>query len=365
MALTQRITRHLLVFLLGFGGWFLPLTEAWAEAAVTDMPALLRPTGVSDIRLVPPSKASQQAGYCLLDRVYEKDFRLQLALARDGAINLGLYIPRAGLGSGDSYPVVLQIDQNLRRKVIAEAKTENLLVMNLQKDPAFLTALSSGMQLIAIGELDHTSFALQGLAVGLNDLKICVNDLKAHALDYAAAEVWPESLGALLRTAGLKAMTPLPLNDIPANQRPTDYAWRIGKLVGGVREQLVQPNSKLPLIVKDYNAAFKNKCQGKFVEKSEPAIMAGSVQMQNGTIVCEMTDRSIFVATIHTLTKDGVFTLYLHQGELTEARNAVKARDAIAKTLKSFYAHEALGRPTATKTPPTNATQSHSKQPLR
>jgi hypothetical protein len=322
------------------------LSTLLPPAAQAALPPLLQPMGAGEIRMVPPVHA-HDPGYCLLDRPYEQNFHLHIALQDGDQLQIGMLVPRAGFGGGDSHPMTLQLDDRLQRSGTAKAKTSELLIMNLSTDPNFLATLSQSQQLIVIGAVDHTSFALTGLAPQIDGLRSCVTDLKQRAWEFQAAAAWPQSLAALLAASGLHDAEPVPLTALDVERRPSDYAWRYGQLIGGVREQLVTTPQPFAQLVRGYNEAFREKCQGKFIDRLEPVIQAGIAQLQTGSIVCEMTERSVFVAALYTLTDAGVFTLYIHQGELAQATAAVKARDAMAATLRRFYADDALGRPRA------------------
>lgn len=342
-----------------------------AAGAKNGMPSLLQPEDVWAIRAVPTGDDSS-GGYCLLDQPYENGFRLHFALLDEGPkdaaatddtpeaghLSLGLVVPRAGFGSGDTHDLILQIDSALQRPVRAVAKTGDLLVADIGRDRDFIYALRHGMQLIAIGRIDHTSYALPNLDDAFTHLAACAADLRAKAQDRARAahmlvpEAWPESLGALLRAAGLTGAVPVALGDVPPDLRPADYVWRHGNVLGGVRETQAPDGASLEGMVKFYADAFREKCQGKFTAREGTALGAGMAHMMPGTIACELTDTSIFAALIYVLSRDGVFTLYLNQGEAAAAAQATADRDAIMRTLRGFYADAAKpGTPVAAKKP--------------
>lgn len=147
----------------------------------------------------------------------------------------------------------------------------------------------------------------------------------------------PPALKKLLEAAKLTPVTPLSLEGTPADQRPADVIWQKGKILGGVKERRVPEDKDLAELIGLHMEGLEKKCAGAFSSDIERERRAPDIWTRKAVARCAPRDpksgEPVTVALFFTLAKNGLFTVYTHEGAGAAKAEALKARDALAETL--------------------------------
>lgn len=311
------------------------------------------PSGSWTINAVPDEKGG--FAYCVTESRYESGHVLIVGRTKPGAVNLGLRIPGAGLPTGERWQVALTIDDKLKRDITALSAQPDLLIVSLGTDEEAYGLLGSGRELVLRSTSDRIAFQLKGTKKALGDLKTCADKAGAGFAPPRAPTqaALPETLAAILTAAGMRNVQPVDMSKIPPAERPADFAWRHGSVLGGVRERTVEEGAKLPELSATYVKALTDKCTGKpATSLSEPEALPG-VTLRTGTVDCALENGGqIHVSLVLYRTEARLFTVFFHEAATGDAAIADQARDNIATVIRGL-ASKAPPRPPANQQTPT------------
>lgn len=355
-----------------------------------------------------PVTVQGRVSHCLAEKAYTDGRQVQLAIRRDGRVNLGLTVPGNNLTPQGRYALVLRLDHDKSvRQVTGRALSAVRLAVDLGQDAAFMTALGSAQRLEVQGLRQRTEFGLGGGKVVLGQLDACTakavavsaasrpvppvltspqmkegelasqgaikaekTETKAeigkeekvvsappslpsppHATtpDIQNSEGFPGGVRMLLAKAGLAAARPLDLSAVPEDQRPADISWTLGPVFGGIRERQAPEGVGLQDLIRLYVDAFRQQCQGAFQAPKSRVESLGTLWLATGQVVCATEREKVFVGLLYTLTQDGLFTVILHEGRESDKATVLKARDALGKAVRDVYAGASSRKPARAK----------------
>lgn len=283
--------------------------------------------------------------FCKVESRFEQGHLLLVARNLAGEINLGLGIPGASLPPDQKWKITLTVDGKAKREREAVAPQGDLLVISQGKDEDFYGALMGGSILRIQSDTDNVAFELKGTKKLLGDLKTCADTSgKENSLPPPLPPPplpYPEALTAILSAAGFRDLIPVNFDGIPPGQRPADYAWRVGPLMGGVQEREVISDSTLEELSQGYAGTLKDKCLGQGAISIGPEEALEGVTLRTGSVDCTNPDRKIHVALLFYLTKTKLFTVFFHEGSEPDRAVADTARDNLTNVIR-----------TVAKTPP-------------
>ena len=273
--------------------------------------------------------------YCYAAADFSNGLGLMIARNASGESNIGVIIPNGQLPQGKILPVQVQVDNGQPRMPRAVAAQPDRLVIALGKDDALFDALRTGRVLLVQGPGDKATFNLKKAGKALLEVKSCVDKAVAAGGPALVAKAsLPEALRSLLTQAGLGDITPIPLDNMKPEERPANFMWHLGPIVGGVREGHVDEKTELPTLVNAYSDALKKQCKGDFNFVPDNENKFPAVTIQNAAVTCAMPDKKIYAALLFYLTAKGkIFTVFFHQGADSDKDMAIKARDAIGKVI--------------------------------
>lgn len=334
---------------------FCSLTAAQAAPPQMEVDALMKPDGNLDA--------------CRASSDYTDGKKLTLALKPDTSLDIIATIPNAGLQAGRKYDLTLTLDDANPRRIRAQAVDAETISLALGINPAFRTALSGSKQLaLAAAAGQPMTFPLPAIAGAMKQLKFCLDQNKTaetiqpHPAAAAAPEPkevltpppaakqqqpkqpakaaqqpatdFPEQLAQLLTDAGVGPVEPVPMDDIPEAQRPADYIWAAGKILGGVRERSVPKGHNLSELIGIHTQGLKNKCPGAFRVDINKEQKAGSLTLRTALATCAPPEGAkgdtILVGMMFYLTKKNVFTVFTHEGPQKLKKEVLTARDKLA-----------------------------------
>ncbi|AWK89982.1 hypothetical protein [Azospirillum thermophilum] len=275
--------------------------------------------------------------YCVVEGRFNSGHVLLIARSPKGETNIGIGIPGAELPKGEQWPVKVAVDNKLTRERVAVASGTDMLVVPNGKDEELVTALMNGKQLVVSSASDRIAFTLKGTKKVLTDLKTCVDKAgdvpPINTSTGVKTSRLPPGLVDLLAAAGLRGPELVPMDNIPKDQRPADVAWRVGPLVGGIRERVVEEGAKLDDLSGAFADAMKSRCEGTGTIALNNTEAAGAVSVRTGAVRCELKDGTLHVALTFMLAQGRLFTVLFHEATENDVVLADKARDNLAQVL--------------------------------
>lgn len=307
--------------------------------AAEQSPTALAPQG--DWRVGPVNALDGKFAYCVAENRFTSGHGLIIARNTPGELNIAVAIPGAQLPVDQRWDVKVQVDETVREKV-AVAMQPDLLVVPQGKDEELFGLLQRGRQLAVLSASDRVAFQLKGTGKALADLKTCAEKALPAPTKQAAKPKpqspgktpFPDALGEILTQAGLRDVEPVSFTDVPMEKRPADYAWRIGRVFGGVRERTVGDGATLTALTSEYVDTLKAKCPGTASATLSAAEALQDVEIRTGSVDCEAKEESVHVALTFYLTASRLFTAFFHEGPAADAVTSDKARDNITTVIR-------------------------------
>ncbi len=276
-------------------------------------------------------------GRCQTDLAYEDGRQLRVALSPKDDIDLNLTIPRGGFMLGSHYDLTLTLPPTTTpHKVRATALNGNALQLRLGNDQAFGQELGNS-RAVEVGANGTTvTFAAPAMASAFTALRACLaNNVKDTAAK--AESALPKALQALLATAGMTDVTPLDLSPIPPAERPADYVWQTGALLGGVREREAPKDKSLTDLIGLHLQGLRKKCAGSFTAELGREEDAPDLKLRTAEAVCAQRKKdstpTVAVAALFYLTANGLYTVFTFESDEANNPQALAARDSLRRTL--------------------------------
>lgn len=337
-----------------------------APARGEEAPRMATPVGTWDGG---PVKDGGQA-YCLQRAKYSSGHTLIIGRLRSGSVNVAMTIPGGALPVGERWSVSVRVDGALPRERVATAVNATTLVVTLGLDPDLFTQMRRGKALYIKSAADHIGFAMTGTAKALNALERCAEGLPASpedgkgaassksgegaggaAKDGAAKDgaakgppVFPETLSAILGAAGMTEIQALTFPDLPPEKRPADYAWRVGEVLGGVRERMVPADVTLDALTTEHAEALRARCRGAGSARLSPIERHRDVSIRLGSVDCapgagpDGKGKGVHVALVSYLSEARVFATFFHEVVPENAAVADDIRDRLAAVFRRVAA---------------------------
>ena len=308
-------------------------TKTEPPKAAEQSPTALAPQG--EWRVGPVNALDGKFAYCVAENRFASGHGLIIARNTPGELNIAVAIPGAQLPVDQRWEVKVQVDETVREKV-AVAMQPDLLVVPQGKDEELFGLLQRGRQLTVLSASDRVAFQLKGTGKALADLKTCAEKAEPAPAKTAKAPKmpFPDALGEILAQAGLREVEPVSFTDVPEEKRPADYAWRVGRVFGGVRERTVGGDATLEALTNEYVDTLKAKCPGKANATLSAAETLQDVEIRTGSVDCEAKEESVHVALTFYLTASRLFTTFFHEGPAADAAVSDKARDNITTVIR-------------------------------
>jgi len=281
-------------------------------------------------------------GFCIANYDYPDGRKITLALSPVGQINMGITIPKGGFKIGSHYDLSYILDEESDRKVRAEALDEETLLLQMGSNLSFRKKISRAKTMKVGVSSNMLTFDLPPMDKLIDGLVSCIAAKKntKDAKVAKAESALPETLKALLVTAGFTEIVPLSMEQIPAQQRPADFIWRNGNLIAGVRERIVPQDKTLSDLIGLHMKGLKEKCEGRFRADIGREQTVGGLRVRLAEASCapkdSPDDQGVFVGVLFYLTSAGEFTVFTHECLMENKAESLAARDKLAKTVLSL-----------------------------
>ncbi|MFY8093075.1 MAG: hypothetical protein ACOVN0_06295 [Niveispirillum sp.] len=280
----------------------------------------------------------------------EFDNNLHLIFLRNPAkrVQMVLGIPGAQMPTGQRAALKVSIDGKINRELGAVVSQPNALAIGLGDDAELLKGLTTGSVLTIEVPGDTASFQLKGTTKAMNDLTNCVDQGVAGTLKLPqpTEPVIAPTLAKLLVDAGLSNARAIPIDKIPPQQRPGDYAWQLGdKVLGAVRSfPMGEAAGDFNKVADTYMEQLKKSCEGTYTPSLAAAEKLPAYQVRSGSVSCESQGSKIHVALVMQLIElpkqQGqeqairVLNVFSHESTDAEKAQADAASAGIVKVLK-------------------------------
>lgn len=279
----------------------------------------------------------------------EFDNNLGLVFLREpnAPMHMVLIIPGAQIPPGRRGSVKLSIDNKISRDLAALTQPSALSI-GLGNDAELQKGLTTGNVLTIELPGDAFSFQLKGTTKAINDLTTCVDQGAAGTLQLPkpTEPMIAPSLAKLLMDAGLSNARAIPVDKIPPQQRPGDYAWQIGdKVLGSVRSvPMGDAAGDFNKVADTYMENLKRSCEGTYTPSLAAAEKLPAYQLRSGTVSCDANGTKIHVAVILQLIElpkqQGqeqairVLNIFSHESADADKAQADAAAAGIVKVLR-------------------------------
>lgn len=233
----------------------------------------------------------------------EFDNNLSIVFLREPGtpMHMLLIIPGAQIPPGRRGAVKLSIDNKINRDLAALTQPSALSIA-LGDDAELLKGLTSGNVLSIELPGDVASFQLKGTTKAINELTTCADQGAAGTLQLPkpTEPMIAPTLAKLLIEAGLSNARALPVDKIPPQERPGDYAWQIGeKVMGSVRSiPIGDAAGDFNKVVDTYVENLKRSCNGTYVPTLGAAEKLPAYELRSGSVSCDANGAKIHVAVI-------------------------------------------------------------------
>jgi hypothetical protein len=290
------------------------------------------------------------ADYCVQEARFSSGHLLMIGRTKAGEVNIALGIPGGGLPVGERWKVNVVVDGANPRERVATAAAKGLLVVGMGFDNEFYDRLKKGKTLNLKSSADDIGFQLSGTAKALGELEKCAAGLPASSgqaasgVPGAGATPFPETLSAILGAAGLREVQTLVFPDTPPEKRPADYAWRVGKVLGGVRERNVAPGTDFAETTENYAKALKDRCKGAGVVALGEIERLPGVAVRSGAVDCEGEGGkgAVHVSLVSYLSDAGLFAVFFHEAVPANKAEADDVRDRLAEVFRKVARQEPI-----------------------
>lgn len=291
------------------------------------------------LQIRPVYEVDGSFGFCLGDWKYPDGRDITFALSVEKQLNIGLHIPQGGFKIGGKYDLSVSLDEAEGRRVRAEALDEETLLLQMGVNPTFFKKLRAAKTLSAGAAGKVIAFDLPAMDESLKHLEQCLKD-KAGTRNEKIAKMekaLPQTLKALLVTAGFTDIIPIPLDKVPVEQRPADFMWQTGDLVAGVRERAAPAGKSLSDLIGLHMQGLKEKCEGAFRADLQREQNVNGLVMRQAMASCvpEKGDEAqgLVVSILFYMTPKGGFTSFTHEAPIQAKEQAKVASDRLAQTL--------------------------------
>jgi hypothetical protein len=290
------------------------------------------------------------ADYCVQEARFSSGHLLMIGRTKAGEVNIALGIPGGGLPVGERWKVNVVVDGANPRERVATAAAKGLLVVGMGFDNEFYDRLKKGKTLNLKSSADDIGFQLSGTAKALGELEKCAAGLPASSgqaasgVPGAGATPFPETLSAILGAAGLREVQTLVFPDTPPEKRPADYAWRVGKVLGGVRERNVAPGTDFAETTENYAKALKERCKGAGAVTLGEIERLPGVAVRSGAVDCEGEGGkgAVHVSLVSYLSDVGLFAVFFHEATPANKAEADDVRDRLAEVFRKVARQEPI-----------------------
>ena len=274
-------------------------------------------------------------GFCLADYAYDDGRKFTVALSPENEINLGVTVPQAGFKAGAKYDLTLTPEKSAPQPVRATATAADTLLLRMGNAPVLATALAAAPAIDLLAANGKSlRFVTPDNAALMAALKACNAEHKGKT---HAAPALPEPLRQLLALAGFTTLKVLPLDHVPPAQRPADFVWQVGPVLGGVRERENSGDKTLAELSGLHIAGLKKKCDGAFTAAFDREQSAPGLTLRTAQARCKRQttagERAVSVALLFYQTATGRFTIFMHESAATDEAAAIADRNALRDTL--------------------------------
>ncbi|QJE73505.1 hypothetical protein HHL28_10740 [Aerophototrophica crusticola] len=285
---------------------------------------------------------------CAAAAQFDNNLHLLFLQNPEKKTNLILGVPGAQMPAGQQVMVKVSVDGKVTKEKGAVISQPEAIAIPLADDPDLVRAITAGNVLSIEVPGDTATFQMKGATKALKDLGACIDQAKAGTLKLPAPAQppIPPALAKMLVEAGLKDARAIPIDKIPPQQRPGDFAWQLGeRVLGSVRSfPLSEEAGDFGAISQKYLDQLKQSCEGNFTPNFGNVENLTAYGLRTGTAGCDSKEGKIHVAMTMQLIpvpkQQGqekqvrVLNVYTHETVEAEKARADSANQGIYKVLQ-------------------------------
>ncbi|ACI97958.1 hypothetical protein [Rhodospirillum centenum] len=319
-----------------------PAPQAQAQRAPSKPPEKTGvPQGTWDI--APDVYSDGSFKLCAAENRFDNNLILIMLQGPNKKTNLMIGAPGAQMPPGARFKAQIKIDSKLDKEINGAVVAPELVALNTGQEEEIARGIGTGNVLTVMLPGQGVAFQLKGTSKALSDLSACVDQAAAGTLKLPPPPpAMPPQLAKLLLDAGLKDARALPVDKMPPEQRPGDFAWQIGqKVLGAIRNFPIREEAgDLAKISQTYVDSLAKTCQGTFTPTLGTVETVKQVTFRTGSALCEMKEGKVFVSLVMYLSAQRTLGVFSHEAMESERATAETASAGILKALKEAAAKE-------------------------
>jgi len=286
---------------------------------------------------------------CVTGNEFDNGLHLLFMQNPEKKTNLVLGIPGGRMPPGQRLEAKVSVDSSVSRTRPGVVTQPDAIVVALDSDPELIKAIGTGSVLTVEVPGDAAKFRLRGTSKAMADLTTCVDESLAGKRQMPTPPpVMPPSLARMLVQAGLQDAKAIPIDKIPPEQRPGDYAWQLGnQVIGSIRGFPVGPDAGDMAAVTDrYLEQLQKSCGGTFDKKPANVEDLKNFDVRTVTATCQQGEQNLHVSLVFQLLqlpkREGqqqelrLLNVFTHEGPAAESQVADNAAAGIAKALREL-----------------------------
>ncbi|HZH25723.1 MAG TPA: hypothetical protein VEY95_00925 [Azospirillaceae bacterium] len=334
------------------------LAAGTAQAQTRPQAITLNPQGDWQVRAF--GNQQGQFAHCAAQVQTDNNAAIMVQRRADNETVLILQAQGGGFPTEGQIQAKVDVDGKTTKQLRAVAPQPAALLIG-GVDNELLEAMRRGNRLnIEVGGKSY-GLALKGTGKAIGDLRSCV-ETQGRSLQQAQAgqpagqqggqpqqpaqpqrppiaatrpvTILPPGLIDVLIEAGLQNGVPLPMDGVPRQQRPGDYAWQLGPVVGAIVEVPIPPESNFEAAGQKMMDDLKSGCTADFKPELAATETVGPLQLRTGKFTCATAGGPIHSSLLFYVTPERILTRIMHYVPVGEAAQADRARDAVTKVIR-------------------------------
>jgi len=278
---------------------------------------------------------------CAAENSFDNGLFLIFMASPEKHLNVMIAKQGGGFPPGQRFPITLKIDGKLERQRAGMTASPEVIMTGVGNDQEFIKGIGTGSSLTVEIPGDVTAFQLKGTSKMTADLMACVDKAKAGQIQLPAPPpAIPPQLANILVQAGLRDARAIPVDKLPPDQRPGNFAWQIGeKVLGSVRYfPTTAETGDLAKISKEFVDALGKSCTGTFTPALKDVETLQQVALRTGSATCAQKEGGTvhLSMVMYRSNADGTFAVFSHEAMEAEKAKAEEASTGIAKVLREL-----------------------------
>ena len=318
----------------------------------------LTTTGEWQVGLLPPDQGRFTG--CTAQIRLEGEGALGLQRGADGRNLILLAVPDAGFPVDQPLSARISLDGKASQAINGVAPQPNVAFFG-PVDNEILEGIRKGNRMSLEAQGRTYSVPLKGTGKVVADLRSCVDTQGRGAPQQQAQSGQPQSGGqqqsgqgqnnapvaatrvvtilplgliTLLTDAGLQNAQPLILDNVQPAQRPGDFAWRLGQVIGSFQQVMLPPDIGFDDAVSRILEGLKGGCTGDYNPTIADSQVIGPITLKTAKIRCQTGEGPVYASVLVYLTPERSLIRFMHHGPSGEVAQVDKAGEGVLGVIR-------------------------------